>query len=165
MTFKEHIVNIAKSCFFKLRNMYNVRRCITTDAAKVMLHTVIISKLDYCNAILYGLPLTSHSYLQSVQNIAARVITQTRKYDHIKYVLKDLHWLPIRSRIENKILSMIDKSLYGCTRVYLSELLCKRPDRGTRADGKNNLLVPKVAGPTLWNAIPNSLKKSSRRAF
>lgn len=137
---------------------------------------MIISKFDYCNAILYGLPSTSLGYLQSVQNIAARFITQTRKYDHIKPVLKDLHWLPIRSRIEYKFLTMVHKSLYGCTPLYLRQLLCKRPERGTslRADGKNNLLVPKVkratfgartfryAGPTLWNALPDSLKKHSR---
>ena len=117
--------------------------------------------------------LQSLGYLQSVQNTAARFITQTRKYDHIKPVLKDLHWLPIRSRIEYKILTMVHKSLYSCTPVYLRELLCKRPDRGTRADGKN-LLVPKVkratfgarkfryAGLTLWNVLPDSLKKNSR---
>ena len=115
MTFKEHIVDIAKSCVFKLRNMYNVGRCITIDAANVMVHTMIISKRH---------PLwptfNKSSYLQSVQNTAARFITQTRKYDHIKPVLKDLHWLPIRSRIECKILSMVHKSLYGCN-LYTSE--------------------------------------------
>ena len=59
---------------------------------------------------------------------------------------------------------MVHKSLYGCTPVYLRELLYKRPDRGTRADGKNNFLVPKVkratfgastfryTGQTLWKA-------------
>ena len=71
MTFKEHIVDIAKSCVFKLRNMYNVGRCITIDAAKVMVHTMIISKRH---------PLwptfNKSSYLQSVQNTAARFITK-----------------------------------------------------------------------------------------
>jgi len=70
---------------------------------------------------------------------------------------------------------MVDKSLYGYTPVYLRELLCKRPDWGTRADGKNNLLVPKdkrtmyiwskdikIHWPDTWNALPDSLKKNSR---
>lgn len=69
---------------------------------------------------------------------------------------------------------MVHKSLYSCTPVHLRALLCKRPDSGTRADGKNDLLVPKVkratfgartfryAGPTLWNALPDSLKKNPR---
>ena len=90
------------NAFYFLINMYNVRRCITTDAAKVMVHTMIISKLNYCNAILYGLPLIILSYLQSVQNTTARFITQTRKYNHIKPVLKDLPWLPIKSRLNTK---------------------------------------------------------------
>jgi len=64
MTFEEHIIEIAKSCFFKLRNMYYVQHCITTDAAKVIVHAMIISKFDCCNAILYGQPLTSLSYVQ-----------------------------------------------------------------------------------------------------
>ena len=73
MTFKEHIVDIAKSYFFKLRNMYNVGLCITTDAAKVMVHTMIISDLDYCNAIRYGLPLTSLSYLKKCSEYRSKI--------------------------------------------------------------------------------------------
>ena len=113
------------------------------------------------------------SYLQNMQNTAARFISQTREYDHIKPVMKDLHWLPIRSRIEFKILIMVYKSLHGRTSLYLRELLCRRPDRGTRQDGKNNPLVPKAkwttfgartfqyGGPKLWNSLPNDLKNLS----
>ena len=93
MTVKSYIINITKKCLFKLRNMCSVGRVISTDAAKVQ--TMITSKLDYCNAILYGLPASSLSYLQSGQNTAARFISQSRKYHHIKPVMKDLHWLPI----------------------------------------------------------------------
>ena len=148
MTFKSYIINFPKNCLFKLRNMYSVRRCISTDAAKVMVQTKITSKLDYCNAMLYGLPASSLSYLQSAQNTAARFISQTRKYDHIKPVMKDLHWLPIRSRIEYKILIMVYKSLHGRIPLYRRELLCRRAERGTRQDAKNNLLVPKAKRTT-----------------
>ena len=55
-TLKRRIRNIAKNCFFKLRNMYKIRKCINEDAAKIMVNSMITSKLDYCNAILYGLP-------------------------------------------------------------------------------------------------------------
>ena len=70
---------------------------------------------------------------------------------------------------------MVHKSLYSCTPVHLRALLCKRPDSGTRPDGKNDLLVPKVkratfgartfryTGPTLWNALPDSLKKNFKK--
>ena len=170
MTLKEHIIDITKNCFFKLKNMYNIRRCLSDDAAKVLVHAMITSKLDYCNAILYGLPSCNLKYLQSVQNTAARFITRTRKYSHITPVFKDLHWLPIKSRIEYKILLMVHKSLHGLTPTYLNELLHRRPPKGTRADGNNDLLIPRFSrstfggrafsnsGPRLWNKLPKYLK-------
>ena len=91
LTLKSHVRNVAKSCFFKLRNMRKIRKCITEDAAKIMVHSMITSTLDYCNAILYGLPNCDLDRLYSVQKLAARLITGTRKYDHITPVLERLH--------------------------------------------------------------------------
>lgn len=90
-TLKGHIRNIAKNCFSKLRNMYKIRKCITEDAAKIMVNSMITSKLDYCNAILCGLPNCDLDKLYSVQKLAARLITGIRKYDHITPLLKQLH--------------------------------------------------------------------------
>ncbi len=62
------------------------------------------SRLDYCNALLGGCPASSINKLQIVQNAAARVLTRSRKYDHITPILQSLHWLPIKFRISYKIL-------------------------------------------------------------
>ena len=80
--------------------MRKIRKCITEDAAKIMVHSMITSRLDYCNAILYGLPNCDLDRLYSVQKLAARLITGTRKYDHITPVLERLHWLPVKNKIE-----------------------------------------------------------------
>ena len=119
-TLKSHIRNIAKSCFFKLRNMYKIRKCITEDAAKIMVNSMITSKLDYCNAILYGLPNCDLDKLYSIQKLAARLITGIRKYDHITPLLKQLHWLPVKRRIEYKIVLLVFKCLQGTAPEYLS---------------------------------------------
>ncbi|CAB3996351.1 Hypothetical predicted protein [Paramuricea clavata] len=170
LTLKSHVRNVAKSCFFKLRNMRKIRKCITEDAAKIMVHSMITSRLDYCNAILYGLPNCDLDRLYSVQKLAARLITGTRKYDHITPVLERLHWLPVKKRIEYKILLLVFKCLQGTAPEYLSELLKKRENKGTRADDKNLLVIPRFkkvtqggrcfgrSGPTLWNNLPDSLR-------
>ena len=56
LTLKQHERNTAKNCFYTLKNMFQIRRCINETAAKAIVHTMITSKHDYCNAILYGLP-------------------------------------------------------------------------------------------------------------
>ena len=65
---------------------------------------IVTSRLDNCNALLFGLPKNLLQKLQYVQNSAARLIMGTNKRDHILTVLKKLHWLPIENRIVFKIL-------------------------------------------------------------
>ncbi len=66
-------------------------------------------RLDYCNALLGGFPTSSINKLQIVQNAAARVLTRSRKYDHISPILQSLHWLSIKFRISYKILLLTYK--------------------------------------------------------
>ena len=93
LTLKSHIRNIAKNCFFKLRNVYKIRKCITEDAAKIMVNNMTTPKLDYCNAILYELSNCDLDKLYSVEKLAARLSTGIRKHGHITPLLKQLHWL------------------------------------------------------------------------
>ena len=170
ISLENHIRNTAKSCFFKLHNMFKIRKCITKEAAKTMVHSMMTSKLDYCNSILHGLPDSTVKSLVSVQKTAARLVTGTMKYDHITPVLRELHWLPIRRRIEYKILMLTFKCVHGIAPVYLMDLVHKRGNKGTRADDKNHLQVPKVKKSTfggrsfsfvsasLWNQLPDDLR-------
>ncbi len=99
------------------------------------------SKLDYC-ALLCGCSARLINKLQMVQNAAARVITSTRKYDHISPVLSTLHWLPIKHRIDFKILLITYKALSGLAPQYLSELLSQySPPRPLRSQNSGHLII------------------------
>ena len=95
--------------------------------------------------ILQGLPTFLIDRLQNVQNAAARIITRTKKYDHIKPVLRQLHWLPVNQRINYKKLLLTYKALNGQDPSYITELLEPyTPARNLRSSSKNLLKIPLV---------------------
>ena len=113
-------VNRAFSIFVTLGSFAN----ILSDAAKIIIHAFVVSKLDYCNSLLYGLPSHLIQKLQHVQNSAARLVNQCPRFCHITPVLRDLHWLPVSFRIEFKIMLITYKVLHDRTPIrYIQELL------------------------------------------
>ena len=111
--------------------------------------------------------------LQMVQNRAARLVTRTRKYEHITPVLKRLHWLPVKVRIEFKLLLLVYKALHGLAPSYLRDLLTEyQPSRSLRSSSLKMLLVPRtklktfgdrafsISGPKLWNDLPLDIRTS-----
>ena len=83
-----------------------------------LVHAYVTSRLDYCNSILYGLPKYQLSKLKRIQNMAARLITDTMKFDHINPVLYNLHWPPVNYRIQFKILTITFKAIHGMAPSY-----------------------------------------------
>ena len=114
---------VVKSCHHQLRNIGNIRKYLSTEAATNLIHAFISSRLDYANSLLTGLPDSEMKKVQRIQNNAARILTRTNKYDHITPVLKDLHWLAMRKRIEMKVLILTYKYLNNLASTYLTELL------------------------------------------
>ena len=86
-----HIKNICKTSLLYLKNISNIRSFLPDKAAVQLTHAFVLSRLDYCNSLLQGLLSCSIRRLQSIQNIAARILTRTRKYEHITPILKNLH--------------------------------------------------------------------------
>lgn len=143
LSFDEHIRSITKTAFWHLRNIYQIRHYLDTDSLLILVHAFITSKLDFCNSLLIGLPKCLLKRLQSVQNAAARLVSGSRKYDHISPVLHQLHWLPVDKRIIYKILLMVFKCLHNLAPSYLSNLIIKyTPNRALRSSSKNLLVVP-----------------------
>ena len=86
-----HVNAVCQSSFFHLRNIGFIRKYLTYDAAKIIIHAFVVSKLDYCNSLLYGLPSYLMRKLQHVQISAARLVNQCLRFCHITPVLRDLH--------------------------------------------------------------------------
>ncbi len=113
---------LQKQHSFHLRNIAKLRNMLSVSDAEKLVHAFMTSRLDYCNALVGGCPASSINKLQIVQNAAARVLTRSRKYDHITYYsnLQSLHWLPIKFRISYKILLLAYKALNDLAPAYLT---------------------------------------------
>ena len=96
-----------------ITNISKIRSYLDRESTEGIIHAFVTTNLDYCNAILYGLPKVLLNRLQLVQNRAARIVTFTKKYEHIPPGLIDLHWLPVDYRITYKILLLVYKAING----------------------------------------------------
>ncbi|KAI0214517.1 putative RNA-directed DNA polymerase from transposon BS [Lamellibrachia satsuma] len=104
LTMTDHVTAVCAACNYHLYRLSSIRHYLTTEAAKSAVNALVTSRLDYCNSLLHNIPLSQTARLQRVQNNAARLITRTSKHDHITPALKELHWLPVESRIAFKML-------------------------------------------------------------
>ena len=171
LTMQAHVAQIAKSCYHQIRNIGQIRSSITDEACKTLIHALVTARLDYANALLYGLPQTTLQRLQRVQNCAARLVSRTRKYDHITPVLQHLHWLPICVRPTYKVLMFVYSVMHEQAPCYLAELLSRRQsNRRLRSASLPLLRLPAsqtvthgdrrfaVAAAALWNGLPDSVR-------
>lgn len=144
------------------------------DATKTLVHAYVTSRLDYCNSLLYGISRELINKLQKVQNAAARLVTGTRKFEHITPVLKELHWLPIEERIKYKVLLLAYKAQNGQAPKYLEDLVVAYSPSGYNLRSKDKTLLEegpsklkmygdrsfKKASAVLWSTLPLKLRKA-----
>ncbi len=97
LTFKEHIAKTARSCRFALHNIRKTRQNMTKHAAQLLVQALVISRLDYCNAILSGFPSNTIKPLQMIQNATARLVFNKPKRAPVTPLSVSLHWLPCSS--------------------------------------------------------------------
>ena len=97
------------------------------------------------SGLLTGLPQKSIKQLQLIQNAAARVLTRTKRSDHITPVLKTLHWLPVSYRIDFKVLLLVYKSLNGLGPEYMNDMLVEyKPSRALRSTDSGQIVELRV---------------------
>ena len=97
-----------------LHKLGQIQKYLDKHTAEKLVHAFVTCRFDNCNSLFYGLPDKLIAKLQRTQNSSARLVTLTKSRDHISPILRDLHWLPVKSRILYKILLLTYKCIHGC---------------------------------------------------
>jgi len=143
---------------------------------KQLVCSLILSRIDYCNAILIGLPASCTAPLQRLQNAAARLVMGLRARDHVTSALSSLYWLPIHYQIQYKVaLMMFFIHTHQCP-AYLSNIVVPLQSnlarQRLRSSTGTDYLIPRtrtklgersVAGPTTWNCLPETVHAVSEK--
>jgi len=168
LSLSAHVAALCRSGFCHLRQLRPVLRSLTHKAARTLVQAFISSRLDYCNSLLYSLPQSLMSKVQSIQNAAAWLLTGTRQGDHILPVLHHLHWLPVHRRVDFKLACFVYSSLSSQAPPYLADeihLVSEAPRHRLHSSTDRSCAVPcthntfgdrrfAAAGPRLWNSLP-----------
>ena len=177
MSGKRNVGNVTKRCYYYIRQIRSIRKHLDDETSKSVLHSFISSRLDYCNSLFVGLPQYLLDRLQRVQNTAARVFRHVARGQSITRVLRDeLHWLPVRERINFKIATMTYKIVNGLAPVYLEGFVVASGGGArtmtTRSGSDGRLAVVRhctttygqrlfsYAASRLWNTIPAYIRGS-----
>ena len=168
LSMKEHVDFICKTAFFELCCLSTMQHYLSVDPTKTLVVLLVRSRIDDCNFLLAGLPLSLISKLQRIQNCAAHLVVHASSSVHITSILKQLHWLPIKTRISYKIACLCFNAINYSTPAYLSDLLhLYSPSRSLRSSADTCLLkLPpykcktkgdrafSYSGPSVWNSLP-----------
>ena len=173
LNFNKQVSSVVSSSFYQLRTIAKLKPILSHRDLETVIHAFITSRLDYCNSLYHGLTQSTLSRLQMVQNSAARLLTGTKMREHITPVLAQLHWLPVKHRINFKILLFVFKARNGLAPEYIADLLSAPPaSRVLRSTTQMSLAVPQtslktkgdrafsVIAPKLWNSLPLHVKSS-----
>ena len=177
LNYEKQIDDVVRKCNFHIINLYRIRKYLNRDALLTLIHALVTTNIDYCNSLYYDIPNKCLKKLQSILNRAARLIfylpprTSTTKY------LIQLHWLPIKARIEFKICLLVYKTLNFGKPKYLFDLLVRNSNSShiaLRSTGDPFKLNEPMAlnnrafnyrsfsycAPRLYNSLPITIKQA-----
>ena len=129
-----NITTVTPSCRFALYNIRQIRPFLTREAVPPLVQALVISRLDYYNSLLAGLPASAIKPLQHIQNAAAQIVYNLPK------LFRDLHRLPVAARIRFKTMVLTYKAVNGTALTYLQALI--RPHTPARADWLAGTAIP-----------------------
>jgi len=125
LSMRSHVQQTVARCFAVLRQLRSIRRSVPTSIFQTLVVVLVLSKLNYGNATLVGLPVNLLNRLQSVLNAAARSIADLRRSAHITDTLASFHWLRAPERIKFKLAVIVHRALHGTAPRYLSDWLSR----------------------------------------
>ena len=139
MTMVPQVKNVCSSAMMCVRYLGKIRPYLSDSA-----HALVTSKVDTCDSLLAGIPASTLKPIKRVLNITARIVSRCPKLTHITPLLKSLHWLPVESRVQFKVLLILYKALLGNI-PYINELVQLYKTRyGLRSAGEQYLKVSKT---------------------
>ena len=166
-----HVSNIARTSYFELRRLASIRRFLTSTATTTLVSAFALSRIDYCNSLLFGSTHDVTSHLQRIQNYAARVILRLRKSSSITTHQKSL---PVKVRSTYKIACLCYHCHSSTAPSYVADMLHKKLShtRNTRSSSYTMPLLNRpahskatlsdrsfsFASSSVWNSIPNDVK-------
>ena len=177
LSFRPHVDSVIKACNFHIRNLYMIRKFVTKKNLITLVHSLVISKVDYCNSLFIGLPNITLKRVQAILNRAARLIFNLPPIAPTTSSLIELHWLPIKARVEFKICLITYKALKFNQPSYIREMLTLSSlgsELGLRSgDDPYQLCEPRAPGekafagrsfsyiaPRLYNRLPVVIRQA-----
>ena len=174
LTMNAYISNIAWICYLELSRLASIRRFVTSTATATLVSAFTLSRIDYCNSLLFGYIHDVTSHLQRIQNYAARVILRLLKSSSITTHLKSLHWLPVKVRSTYKIACLCYHCHSSTVPSYVADMLHRKPSHtcNTRSSSYTMPLLNRsahskatlgdhsfsFASSSVWNSIPNDVR-------
>ena len=169
LTMNAHVTNIARTCYYELRRLASIRRFLTSTATATLVSAFVLSRVDYCNSLLFGSTHDVTSHLQRIQNYAARVILCLPKSSSITTHLESLNWIPVKVGSTYKIACLCYHCRSSTAPSYVTDMLHERPSY-TRS---SSYTIPRLNRPahskatlgdrsfsftsSVWNSIPNDV--------
>jgi len=176
ISMRTHVTAVVRACFEALRQIRSLRRCLPRHALLTLVRALIVSKVDYCNSVLAGIPGQLQDRLQTVLNAAARLVFPARRSECITPLLRELHWLRVPERVTFRLCVLAYRCLHGTTPANLAESLHRTSDvdtrRRLRSADSAMLVIPSTRRSTLgdrsfpvasareWNTLPSSVRNA-----
>ena len=166
LSFDEHVAITTSSCLSSLCQINRVKHLLDSSTLIQVINALVFSKLYYGSSVWSSISKKNVSKLQSVQNFAARIVTHSRKFDHITPILNKLEWLTVQSMLTYRDGVLAFKCLNGLAPEYLNKKFKKRSEvhnKNTRNKGKLDIPRYRIASgqrtfhyraSTLWNSLP-----------
>ena len=181
MTFTQQISKIVSSGYSTLKNLWDMAGSLTRDLKLQLVHSLIISKIDYSNTVLLAANKGNRHRLQKLLNSCVRFIynlTGEKYRNHITPYLKALHILPVEERLQYKVALYVYKCVNGLAPVYLSDLIHQKVsnydlrctddlfmlESNFRPETHFGRSSFSYNGPLVWNNLPVELKMSTNIA-
>ena len=167
----QHVSAVARSCNYHAQAIRHIRHLLTTELAQTLACSLILSRIDYCNAVLHGAPSYSIKKLQRVQSNAARIVLEAPRQSHVSPLLRTLHWLPVQQGIDYKVALLTFKVRSTSTPSYL-RLLIKDREHGRNLRSTTMVLCQpfttttfakrafRCSAPAVWNSLPQTVLRS-----